>query len=181
MKEPYTYPEFNSDALIFEVGGYQGYSAKAMREQYKCNIYIFEPVKKFCDEIGGEVKVFNFGLSDSTRTASINISGDGSSLYRVSTEEFQNIQLVSLKEFLKQEEITHVDLININIEGEEYPLLTHMITEGLIPIFDCIQIQFHDFIPDCDAKRDNIRKGLSKTHSLSWSLDFIWELWEKKI
>lgn len=140
----------------------------------------FEPIKEYCDEIKGDVKVFNFGLSDSTRTASINVAGDGSSLYRTLTQEFIDVRLVSLKEFLLQEKIEHVNLISINIEGEEYHLLPHMIEENLASVFDHILIQFHNDFPDCETKRDAIRQGLSKTHTLSWCQDWIYESWAKK-
>ena len=181
MKEPYTYPEFNKNSLVFEIGGYQGDGMRKMYEQYKCDIYVFEPIKEYYDAITKDVKAFNFGLSDTTRTARINVAKDGSSLHYVITDKFIDIELICIKDFIHQENIKHVDLMNVNIEGEEYNLLPYMIKEGLMPIFDYVQIQFHDATPDCVVKRDNIHKGLSLTHTLSWSLDFIWELWEKKI
>jgi FkbM family methyltransferase len=177
MKE-YEYP-LNENSLIFDVGGYCGHGALNTYNIYKCKIYVFEPIKEFCDKIKGDVRVFNFGLSDTTRTASINVAGDGSSLYRKITNEFRDIKLMSLKEFLLREKINHVDLISINIEGEEYHLLPHMIKEGLTSMFDYIQIQFHNDIPDCENKRNDIRQGLSKTHTMDWCYDWIYESWKK--
>lgn len=165
--------KLNKDSVVFDVGGYRGGFARDIYERYGCNVYVFEP----CFEIPGtdKIKVFRIGLSDSTRVEKIYLSEDGTSLYGKGRES--NIQLVSLHDWIKAMDITHVDLISINIEGEEYPLLKHMIDKNITGIFDNIQIQFHSFIPDCERLRAEIMLGLSKTHTQKWCYKFIWESW----
>ena len=126
-----------------------------------------------------KVKVINAGLSDSTRIAKINVCADGTSLYGMVGVTIP-VNLYSLSDYMISEEIEEVDLIKINIEGDEYQLLNHMIDTGLVHLFKYIQIQYHSFIPDSVRLRNEITEKLKLTHHVQWCYDFIWESWERK-
>ena len=70
-----------------------------------------------------------------------------------------------------------VDLMKINIEGAEFPLLDKMIKADLLNKVDCYMIQFHEWHPGAYRKRRRIREELSKTHRLEWEYYFVWEKW----
>jgi hypothetical protein len=72
-----------------------------------------------------------------------------------------------------------VDLIKINIEGDEFPLLKNLIDNNKTNLFKDIQVQFHQFIPDSINKRNWIREKLSLTHTLTYDYEFVWENWKK--
>lgn len=40
------YP-LNSNSIVFDVGGYEGTWSHKIHDKYKCNLYIFEPIKEF--------------------------------------------------------------------------------------------------------------------------------------
>ena len=82
--------------------------------------------------------------------------------------------------FLNKEGINKIDLIKINIEGGEYPLLKRMIETNIIEKCNDIQVQFHNFYPNAITLRNEIRDSLQKTHFLTYDYPFVWENWRKK-
>lgn len=174
------------NAVIFDVGGYKGDWAQIAMNNYKNpKIYVFEPVKRFYDEIvsryqGMEnIKVYNFGLSDDNRDEEISIEGDSSSVFK-NNGNTENIKLKNIIEFLFEEKIFHVDLIKINIEGEEYRLMEHLTSNPELNIFDNYLIQFHGFIDNYVERRDKIAEKLSVYYNRIFNYDFIFEGWSMK-
>jgi hypothetical protein len=105
---------------------------------------------------------------------------DASSLYK-SEGSKTKIQLYDISDFVSENKISRIDLIKINIEGGEYPLLNRMLDQDLVRRCTDIQIQFHNFIEDADSKRQILRERLAKTHHLTYDYPFIWENWKKSI
>jgi FkbM family methyltransferase len=166
----------NRDSLVFDVGAYKGEFAYKINKIYGCKVACFEPV--FETPSADRIAVIKIGLSDITRIERIYLNGDRTSLY--GKGEFQEIQLVSFWDWYNRTTFTFIDLIKINIEGEEYRLLRHMINTGMVSMFRNIQIQYHDFMPDAAKLRDDISEDLGKTHIRRWCYPFIWESWEIK-
>jgi len=183
------YP-LEENSLVFDVGGYKGDWANEIHEKYNCNVFIFEPVKSFYNFITkrfsnlDKIKIFNLGLSDNTRIAQITVDGDTSSFYAPSTKKpndlpTENAYLKSITEFLEENNIEKVDLIKINVEGEEYVILEKILKYDP-KIFGNIQVQFHRFVENCECRRNKIRDQLSATHELTYDFEFIWENWRIK-
>ena len=85
-----------------------------------------------------------------------------------------------MENILYEFKLDHVDLLQINIEGDEYSLLEDMIKTGFINKFSTIQIQFHLGIPNDIERRENIQKGLIQHgYKQKYNYDFVWEAWTK--
>ena len=168
-------------SVVFDVGGYRGDWAAAMVERYGCKVHVFEPVEEFRAQIerrlgaNPNVVINGFGLAGRTTTCLISVEEDSSSVAR--GEAKREIQLVDVDEYVRRHGIDRVDLIKINIEGGEYELLERMHETGLIPRCVDLQIQFHDFVPGAQARRDALRSMLAATHRLTYDYPFIWENW----
>lgn len=175
----------NNNSVVFDLGGFRGEWANKIFKKYGSNIYIFEPIKEFYNGISkmffnnAKVHAFNYGVGDKNETVSISITDDSSSVYN-SEGQKETIQIKSLLEFLKTNNIHAVDLIKINIEGGEYNLLEDLINNNMTFLFNNIQVQFHRFIPNCVERRNKIRENLSKTHDITYDYEFIWENWRIK-
>jgi FkbM family methyltransferase len=175
----------NKDSIVFDLGGYKGEFSEIIHQKYKSKIFIFEPVSSFFKILqkkfinNNDIKLFNFGLSNKDETIEISLSDDSSSIHIVSDKK-EEIELISITDFIKRHNINHIDLFKINIEGGEFEVLPALIQADLIKNIDNLQIQFHNFIADADAKREDIRRKLSKTHELTYDYDFVWENWQKK-
>lgn len=178
------YP-LNTESIVFDLGAYQGEWSSKIFNRYACNIYAFEPLKKFCKQVeqrfqmNPKIQVFNFGLGSLDEEIHISLDQDASSIFKASGEG-EKITIVRASDFINQHKVSKIDLMKINIEGAEYDLLDHLIEEGLITQIQNIQVQFHDFVPDAEKRMEDIQALLSKTHRLSYQYQFVFENWELK-
>lgn len=76
--------------------------------------------------------------------------------------------------------IKHIDLIKINIEGGEYDLLEHLLDANFVEQIENLQIQFHDFVENASARMKKIQNRLEKTHYLTYHYPFVWDNWTLK-
>ena len=176
----------NKESIVFELGGYKGDWIRDIYVKYGCECYVFEPVKEYCDiiqkELGkySKIHIYNIGIGISTYDTEINVSEDGSSIY--SDGKSENIHMKALGEFLKENYINKIDLIQINIEGGEYDLLEWMIETGYILNVQNIQIQFHDKKEiNAEKRMKDIQLALKRTHICEWAYrPYVWEKWVLK-
>jgi FkbM family methyltransferase len=122
-----------------------------------------------------------YGLGDEDITVEFTLNGLGSSMCDERTSHSDtprtNVQIADIDRVWRDLRLGQVNLMKINIEGAEFPLLARMIETGLLNRVDCFMIQFHEWHPDAYGKRRRIREELSKTHRLVWDYHFIWEKW----
>jgi hypothetical protein len=86
------------------------------------------------------------------------------------------VRIIKASEAFKQ--YTHIDLLKINVEGAEYGIMNDLLANYNMRKIDNLQIQFHGNVPEYEEKREAIRKGLKKTHHMTWNYDYIFENWE---
>jgi len=176
------YPNLNEKSIVFDVGGYEGQWTSDIYSKYNCNIFIFEPVNKFSENIkkrfakNKKIRVYELGLSNVTKIATISNEDDASSLHNGGNE---SIQLKSICEFMKENKINKIDLLKLNVEGEEYNILNNLISTGFIKKVEQIQVQFHKNIKNYREEYFKIKDKLNKTHKLNWRFPFVWEDWKK--
>lgn len=177
--------DLNKDSVVFDLGGYEGQWASDIYSRYRCNIYIFEPVKKYANEISdrfktnNDIRVFSFGLSDKTTNATLSLLNDSSSVFK-SSGNLEEIELKAFNDFVFENNIEKIDLMKINIEGGEFPLLENIVASPFISKIVNLQIQFHDFVENADQRMIAIQKQLSKTHDVTYQVEYIWENWKLK-
>lgn len=176
--------DLTGDSVVFDVGGFDGAWAAKILKMHNCNIHIFEPVRFFFHKIlkklhaEDKVKIHNYGLSDVDREESIFMNGDATSLH-VNNEDALQVKLVSFNKFIEENDIKNIDLLKLNIEGEEYRLLKSIIEAGNHKIIQNILVQFHDYLPYYESLREALHNELKLTHRLKFEYKFIWECWEK--
>jgi len=170
--------------LVFDIGGNTGeWSFKLLSRKF-CTIWIFEPIPYYVDILRhtfrdrSDVKIFDFGFLDRDISLSIDIDGIASSLYRTGHKN-EIVKLRSINDFIKSHNLTKIDLMKINVEGAEFPIIDSLIESGNIKIIQDLQVEFHDFITDAEEKYNIIAKKLSETHYLTYHYSFAWENWRK--
>ena len=177
------YP-LSEDSVVFDVGGYQGWFAEEIYNKFRCTVYVFEPVKSFYDYINEKFKdnskihVLNYGLGGETRKVDITIKRDGTSVY-LKGSETESIKVVNIIEAMKDLEIEKIDLLKLNIEGEEFPLLENLIENSELYRFSDIQVQFHSFMENSVERKQKIREALSESFKLEYDFEFVWEGWKQ--
>ncbi len=174
----------DANSVVMDMGGYRGDWAHDIHQRYGSQIHVFEPVISFADGIKARfsgntaIHVHACGLGSRTRTETIELSADASSMYSSGGEK-QSIQLIEACEWMNAQRVHHVDLMKINIEGGEYELLEHMLDHNLVSRVDNIQVQFHDIASDSEARMDSILRRLAETHGPTYQYRLVWENWKK--
>jgi len=173
------------NSVIMDLGGYTGVWAQQMIEKYNPNVYILEPVTNFYKGMvtrfsnNDKVRLMNVGIGVEDKDGVIFMSGDGTSS-NLTDGELINVRFNKIDTVLEKWGLSEVDLIQINIEGDEYPLLEHMLQTGSINKFKNIQIQFHLGIENDIERRNKIRDGLiANGFTNNFDYPFVWESWGK--
>jgi FkbM family methyltransferase len=176
------------ESVVFDVGGYKGDFAAEIRTRFGSRVWLFEPVSRlhrecqarFTDDTS--VVSLPFGLGDQEQELEMHDDADASGAFNPASvgRPVEKVRLRAFADFLAETGLPKVDLLKINIEGGEFPLLDHLIDSGRIKDVGYIQVQFHDFYPEAKPRRERIRRLLSKTHVEQWNFPFIWESWKRR-
>lgn len=178
------YP-LDSHSMVIDVGGYRGEWAQTIVDRYGCTVHVFEAIPTFASEIedrfrgSPKVTTHDFGLSDDDRVVFMSLAADGSSAFRPG-DQGVDARLRDVNSVMQECGIGEIDLIKINIEGGEYPLLRRMLDCGIAQRCRDIQVQFHLGYPDALRLRDEIRRDLQRTHELTYDYYFVWENWRRR-
>jgi FkbM family methyltransferase len=173
--------DLGPESVVLDVGGFEGQWASDIVAMYGCRVYVFEPHPDYANRIERRfarqplVTVHKAGLAAEAGTALLSEAGDASSHVRNSGGT--PIDLLGVENVF--DGLIRVDLMKLNIEGAEYDLLDRMIDTGLIARITDLQVQFHDVIPNAEARLQKIREGLSATHRPTYSYRFVWENWRR--
>ena len=176
----YEYP-LTEKAVVIDIGGYVGLFSSTIFDKFGCEVWYYEPIKEFFDvaakNFGSrKISMNNFGLGAKNETIKFFKCRDATGFTRKWPYQTEGVRIVDVAEAINYT----VDLVKINIEGMEYALLERMISSGVIEDINYLQVQFHDVIPDAAVKMAELRAGLSKTHILQWSYDWVWESWKRR-
>lgn len=176
----------NENSVVMDLGGYVGVWGERIMRNFNPNLYIIEPLPQFFNVMENKfignpkVKLMCVGVAQENKDGMIYLSGDGSSS-NFNNGNGINVNFKKIEDILKDFGLEEVDLLQINIEGDEYPLLENMIQTGLVNKFKTIQVQFHLGIPNDVERREKIQKGLIENgYTQKYNYNFVWEAWDKK-
>ena len=182
----YEYP-LTADSIVLDVGLHKGTFAAEISRRYGCVVHGFEPVDSFREEALAKVSsypkvhIHSFALgSVSVDAATISVHGDTSGFYGAPGEQTQACRIVSLVEFLRERNITRVDLLKLNVEGSEYDLVEHILRERLATRIVDLQVQWHPVVKDFQQRYDDLARRLRETHALTYREPWVWESWRLK-
>ncbi len=184
LRQDYSLDE---NSVVLDVGGYQGDFSQAMIDRFGCRVFVFEPMPVFSEQcrqrFAGDprVSVLDYGLGARDEQLFLSTSDDASSFFR--NHDAYGSVAASIHDVLsvwQKLDLEHVDLIKINIEGGEYPLLRRLIETQLIHQVSNIQVQFHDFVEDAVVQRNELRRRLETSHDETWCYEFVWENWSRR-
>jgi len=166
--------------IMWDVGAFKGEWAKDITERYpKSCIELFEPVPDYAlslDQKGFLVRPY--GLSDHDHAATIKIAGDRSSTYDIPQDGQGKVE-IQIKDVSAVLGDQKLDVMKINVEGAEYPIMERLLDTGQIYQVRTFLIQFHTFIPSFGERYLSIKKCMQHTHALQWRTPFVWERWDK--
>jgi FkbM family methyltransferase len=178
--------DLSEKSVIMDLGGYTGLWAQQMVDKYNPHVYILEPVPVFYETMfakfsnNKKVRLLNAGVGIEDTDGYIYMNGDGTSTNLVNGESIK-VKFNTIETVLETFNLNEVDLIQINIEGDEYGLLENMLITGTVKKFKNIQVQFHLGVKNDVERRDKIREGLTNNgFELNFDYPFVWESWRLK-
>jgi len=169
----------NNDSIVVDLGARHGDWAVLIKNRYNPNIYCFEAVPKFCDELTQKgYKTFCVAVSDKKEKINLGVfESEASIFYSESNFEADAIPASDIFNLINH---NYIDLMKINVEGAEYKILNELIDNGNINKILNLQVQFHLFDEDNNNQYEPLFQKLSETHELSWRFPFVWENWTLK-
>jgi FkbM family methyltransferase len=175
--------DLNSNSTVFDIGSYDGAYFRDISRRYSCHIHAFEPVPTFyqnsCFMLPGKVKVRNYALGKVDDTFTITLADNASGAFAEGGEKIE-CKKISFNSYVKENNISQIDLLKVNCEGGEYELLEAIIESNWLQYIDNIIIQFH-LIPEIPVEtRQKIVDKIGETHNIMFSFPFIWEGWKTK-
>lgn len=177
--------QLTPESVVIDLGGYDGQWASDLFSRYLSKAHVFEAIPDFAEKISRrfaanpKIKVYPCAVGNNARTDQMSLGGIGSSLFRGANKGV-TVRVEDAKKLFYFCNISHCDLLKINIEGGEYEVLPRLIETGLISEIDNLQIQFHNLGPGSLAQMNTIQAELSKTHVLTWQYTWVWENWKRK-
>ena len=178
--------DLNENSTVIDLGGYTGEWAKEIINRYNCNVYLVEPVEESYKILlekfrsNPKVHILKVGIGIKNTEKVMYVNGDGTS-FNTETGEAITVEIRTVESVLNQWNLEKIDLLQVNIEGDEYELLQHMIDTGLINKFKNLQVQFHLGIKDAVAKHESICEGLIKEgFKIKYSYPYVWEACTKE-
>lgn len=134
------------------------------------NVHIY---KKAVYSKSGKMKLFR----DKEIDADPVLYSEGSSLFsaknNVNSDNYVEVDVIRLVDFIKDKKIKKIKVLKIDIEGAEYDLLNDLIDNGIHLITDIILLEFHAHkiknmkIKD-DKLRDRMREEKIKNVRFNW-------------
>jgi len=177
--------DLNEDSKVMDLGGFVGVWAEKIINKYNPHVYLIEPIPQFYDQMvskfhnNNKVHLMRTAVGNENKNGFIYLNGDGSSS-NLSNESGIPVEYKTIEKILNDFNLDSVDLLQINIEGDEYPLLENMLTTGSAHKFKNIQVQFHMGIEDDVKRREWIHEQFIKNNfKLKYNYSFVWEAWTK--
>lgn len=177
--------DLSEDAVVIDAGCYMGNYSHALCQRSQPTIFAYEPAPVFC-EMARErlasfpkVQVECAGLSDFDGETTLFYNDAGSSTQRQSAGDQVKVRILNISEVVKTID-RPIDLLKLNIEGDEYPVLQKLIDDGLMSSVHHLLVQFHRLDKTSQGRYDAIAASLARTHDLAWQYPFVWERWDLK-
>jgi FkbM family methyltransferase len=178
------YP-LNEDSTVIELGGYIGEWTKKITKKFNPNMLIIEPVpifyKTLVNNFSHNKKLIfeNSAISTEEKKIRLHVYHSSTSEHNKLSNNTVEVDAYPIGYYLEKHKIEKIDLIQINIECEEFPLLLSWINDDVLNKIKYIQVQFHTFCENYQERYNLITEGLERRgFKIRYRYSFVWEAWE---
>jgi FkbM family methyltransferase len=145
----------DADSVVVDLGANRGELSRQIRRRFGSRCFAVEPVPELLaaigdDEVASKVQAAVVG-SGGKATLTTSRNPEAASLYpTIAKHEGATgtivVPAVTLEALLERWQLTHVDLLKVDVEGAEVELLEALDDSGF-ERFGQITVEFHDFLP----------------------------------
>jgi len=161
------------DSVALDLGAYEGEFARELSDRTGAKVVAVEANPMMCEKmsVSDRVAKVNLAVGDHEGTQSLFVGGNplGSSVYSAhpySGADAIDIPATTLERLISDHCGGRLDLLKVNIEGAEIPMLAAA-SDALLQGIGQITIQFHDFIPELDQVED-VRQAKQRLRDLGF-------------
>jgi len=165
----------NNESVVFDLGANEGEFSDYIAKNFGCSVFAVEPIPALFKKIetNNLIKKFQYCINGDGRECELYLEPEKcATAYKVKSGKKIKAEGKTLKQFLDEAEVSHIDLLKIDIEGAEVELFESIEEETLQKI-DQITVEFHDFLwSELHGRVEAIKKSLSKRgfYSIPFSL-----------
>lgn len=180
--------QITDPGVVLDVGSYNGEFIDYIRPKYGCGIHAFEPQREKFSNILKKyaydplVWPYNVALEDRMAESSIYGHDNGKSFYRDVDESLaETVRIRDIWDFIRSFKLPKIDILKMNCEGSEYPILERLASVGFLGNVRNIVVQFHFLQADMEERYNRIVEKLSETHERKFNcVNSHWEWWVSK-
>jgi len=169
----------NSNSVVYSFGIGQDISFdRAIIEKHGCEVFAFDPTPKSINwvnqqEISERFRFFELGISSNSGPVDFflpknrnHVSGSMISQNNINLKEKVIVEMRTMQDILKELNHTHIDVLKMDIEGEEYDVIDNILDNNIA--VDQILVEFHDrFFNDGTIKSlQTVKKLKSKGYEI---------------
>jgi FkbM family methyltransferase len=151
------------NAVVVDLGANVGDFSRIMARDYRCSCFAIEPSPEVFEQIpsGDGVRKYNLAIAGTAGVVALNISSnsEATSMHRVNNATYSNVAIQvpaqTLEEFCRLEQISRIDLLKIDIEGEELAVLASC-SDAFLKAIDQVSVEFHEWVgvgSEADVRR----------------------------
>ncbi|MEM7482256.1 MAG: FkbM family methyltransferase [Acidobacteriota bacterium] len=151
------------EASVLDLGAYEGGFARELSERTGARVIAVEANPQMFEQLYSSERVTKLHLAVADQEGTIRLHlGDnplGNSVFAShpnSDGEQVEVPALTLEQVIARHCGGRVDLLKVNIEGAEIPML-EATSDATLQAIRQITIQFHDFLPELDQKEDVVR------------------------
>lgn len=144
----------NENSIILDLGSNKGEFSKEIVKKHDCKAYGIEANPNIIRNIESDkIQIHNIAISNKNGKISINIpkDGDASTTFHEKSDSVE-VDCITIERFMEKKDIEILDLLKIDIEGEEIKLIRGSI-DTLTSCVKQISVEYHDFM-DESLKKD---------------------------
>lgn len=163
------------NSLVVDLGANKGEFSSYMADKFRARVLAVEPMPIFFNSIKEDafIQKFNYGIAGKNEKRKFFVpSSICPNFYRGENKDPTiEVNCISLDKFFEENNIKHVDLLKVDIEGAEIELFESLKKETLQKI-DQITVEFHEFLwPELKPQVKAIKKKLAEDfYCVSFSL-----------
>lgn len=165
----YLYHTFISDfldenSIVIDLGGNKGEFTKFIIEKFNSNIYVIEPIPEFYNQIPDhhKIKKFQYCIANQKEVEIFIPENQCPTTYDRNSNNKIICQGITLEKFLKENNISKLDLLKVDIEGAEIEMFETS-SDEILKSINQITVEFHDFLwQELKPRVEKIKKRLIK-------------------
>jgi FkbM family methyltransferase len=143
--------------IIIDCGANKGEFSSYLNEEFNAICYAFEPDPRLFSGLikKHDINYYELAVGSKDGLVRLNLGEKHCSSIKYSesdSQDYLDVQMVSLEKFCKEREIKVVDLLKVDIEGAELDLFENFSKEFLEKIRQ-VTIEFHDHLNKGDIPR----------------------------